>query len=235
MKTTFIQILPVIFILGLALGCAPAHPPDQIQLFNTPAPATLVAVPQVTLALPPPTGASTLPALTPATLPPDPTSAALPTITPLSVPTLSAAGRTATAETLAAQTSATNVPAPTAVLGENIFVTGLRMNPSPAKNAQPPTFFATFLNTTGESRSVNWCVEIWRPDETKKSFGVTTCRPRTLPPGTSEASSSDWKVSGIGACTPFRARAIGLDQDQARTPFTQPNGSPLWLDFQVCP
>ncbi len=182
------------------------------QAAATLTPTTTTATPVATLSatLPPPT-------LTPTTPPPTPTRRVL-TFTPSPMPTVSAS--------------------PTAALPPGVYVTNVRSDPAQPLNLQHIQFYATFVNTTGGTPNYRWCVEIWDPNDSKKSFGVTECRfSDTIPGGTNERPTLDnsYRIVRGGTCLPLRARAIWITSDNARVPFVQPDGSTFWYNFQVCP
>jgi hypothetical protein len=122
------------------------------------------------------------------------------------------------------------------VIAPGVYVTALRVSPPDPHRGLGMAFFATFLNTTGAEKGFRWRVEIWRTEPTKNSFGITDGKNRTIPTGSNELDTTgDYKVTGIAACLPLRARVISEDDEMRRTPFTKPDGSELWLEFQVCP
>jgi len=119
-----------------------------------------------------------------------------------------------------------------------VYVTHLRSDPAQPLNLQHITFYATFMNTTGSGASYRWCIEIWDPNNSKKAFGNTSCRDtNTVPVGVNEIMAWDttYRIVSGGSCLPLRARVIWITNDNARVPFTQPDGSIYWYGFQVCP
>ncbi len=116
----------------------------------------------------------------------------------------------------------------------DLYVTQLRIDPPSPVRSESPEFYVTFSNTTAAPRTHRWCVEIWDPRNSRNSFGVTTCRSREMPVGVSELDATGWRIR-VGQCLLFRARVVWEDEGRNRIPFTQPDGSDLWLDFQVCP
>lgn len=192
----------------------------------------------------------------PTLLPPAPTGAPL-TAAPTDMPTLAptaAAAATSALPTLVLPTDSgasvtiptvTPIPPSTGAPGGGgaanavrprggVYITRLRMDPATPRNKELVNFFATFINTTGKDSNATWCVEVYRPGE-KKSFGITRCDLKTIPPGTSEQVTTGWEIAGIRQCIPVRARAVLRDELDVRTPYVQPNGSALWLDFSACP
>lgn len=116
-----------------------------------------------------------------------------------------------------------------------MYVTGLRVEPTTPKASQGGTFFVTFQNAGGEKQGYNWAIEIWDVDNAKHPFGLTTPQNSAMPPGVSNGASTGWNVKGLGECHAYRARVVSRDADDNRTTFIQPDGSILWLDFNVCP
>lgn len=128
----------------------------------------------------------------------------------------------------------TTAATPTQNVPPGVYVTKLRIEPAAPRSGDQITFFASFLNTLGQTQEYNFCVEIFKPDNVGKSVGISTCTPQKVDAGTSEFTSSGWNVRE-GACTDYLARAISEDQAKARTPFQNPDGSIPYLAFQVCP
>lgn len=209
-RTQTAQITPTLIPLGTAPAVA-ANPTNAIA--TSPASQETAAPGAVDTTNPPATNsASAAVTATPALL------TVIPSITPLTTP---------------AATSAAKLVPPT-TLRSALAVTALRVDPpNPVRN-EPIGFKMTFLNRTGAPQIKSLCAEIWRPGE-NKSFGQTHCAPQTIPNGASELSTGGWILTGIKQCSPFRARVVEQDEDSIRTPIPQANGSPLWLDFNVCP
>ena len=123
--------------------------------------------------------------------------------------------------------SATTTPA----LPPGVYVTSLRVDPSPPNKSQPMTFFATFQNGTGAPQSYVYRVEIFRPDSLPPSLGVTSSVNVSVPVGVSVQQSGLYNVN---ACIPLRARVIWEGDHKKRNPFVKPDGSDFWFDFIVC-
>ena len=115
-----------------------------------------------------------------------------------------------------------------------IFITRLRLSPSTPHNKENVTFFATFTNTTGQDENAAWCVEIFRPNESK-SFGITRCDLKVIPKGVTEQAATSWQIAGIRSCIPLLARAVVRGEGDTRTPFVLPNGKAYWASFTACP
>lgn len=159
---------------------------------------------------------SPVPTATPVLTAAAPTQAAIPTTTRVTSPTVGPQ-----------VTPATNLP-------PGIYITRLRADPTKPRKGDPINFFATVLNTTGGPQVHRLCAEIYRAGE-DKSFGVTTCPPQTIPPGTNELNLGKTQVVGIHDCLNMRARAITSDEGEPRIALLQPGGGVLWFNLQVCP
>jgi hypothetical protein len=194
-----------------------------------------------------------LPTVTNAPLPtitnaPPPTSPAAPTTAALASPSLVPVTVTAEANiptvTRASTRVVTRVP-PTPAATETVMplpageppvvISALRFEPTTPKANEGPTFFATFLNRSAENQGYDVCIEIWRAEDVKQSFGLTACQDTPMPPGTTQVILGGWAPRGQGDCQPYRARAIARDEDDNRTPFVEANGQVVWVDFNVCP
>lgn len=128
----------------------------------------------------------------------------------------------------------TTAATPTLDFPPGVYVTNLRVDPPAPRSEDRIVFYATFVNTIGQTQEYNFCVEMFRPDNVGRSVGISTCVPHKVDAGTIELSSTGWNVRE-GACTEYLARAISEDQAKARTPFLRPNGEIPWLLFTVCP
>lgn len=116
-----------------------------------------------------------------------------------------------------------------------IYVTALHTVPDNPKRNQDVSFAATFLNTTGASKNLDWLVLVYQPDA-KKAFGETAAQGIAVPPGVSEfTSASNWTVRGPGGCLSLCGVPHMQNPDASRTPLNQPNGSAARVDFSVCP
>lgn len=175
------------------------------------------------------TSASTPTASTGATSTSGPAAVAtLPGTTPGTIPTITPS---------ATNTPGSTVKAPAASAPSNplpgLYVTRMRVNPKPRKN-EPINFYVTLTNTTGKPQLHRVCAEIYRAGELK-SFGITSCPPQTVQPGTSELMTGPWNLTGIHACLAVRARPVVRDEGETRVALQQPGGGDLWLDLEVCP
>lgn len=116
-----------------------------------------------------------------------------------------------------------------------LYVTDLTVEPADPRAGQPIVFHPHFLNSFGSVQTSNYCVEIFNADDESKSIGISTCLPQQVAAGTPTMDSTGWNVTRIGACTPYRARTVWLDDAKHRTPFQEPDGTIPWLSFQLCP
>ncbi len=231
----FISIL-IVGAAALAAGCG-GSPAPSVTNPTAPSPdAPTVAVPFT-----PNAPSDTLPTLLPTVLIPPtepPSSPTLILVTATPAPETSTPRPVTLAPTRPRATSTTAVVATPTLLPEGmpkVFVTALRVEPATPKADQGGTFFVTFQNVSGQNQGYNWAVEIWDVDNTKHPFGLTTPQNSTLPSGVSTQASTGWNVKGLGECHGYRARAVARDEDDNRTAFVKPDGTELWLDFNVCP
>ncbi len=154
------------------------------------------------------------------------------TLTPAITPTVGpTATRPPTLRPPAATATAT-VKAP-----PGIYALSIRVNPPTPLRGSPPTFYVTFLNSTGKPAGFRWFIKVFEPDKTN-SKGETSKKDDTIPPGTHElAANADWKIAGPGPCEQFIARAFWMNVETKQTfEFSKPGASvgPT-LGFQVCP
>ncbi|MBI4786973.1 MAG: Ig-like domain-containing protein [Chloroflexi bacterium] len=160
----------------------------------------------------------------------DPTSA--PTLT-IPLPTLSP-----TAEATATRRPPTVPPrTPTVTAPPGVWALSIRMDPAEPKRGAPPTFYVTFLNSTGKLAQYRWFVYVYRPEE-RRPMGETSKIPNDFPPGTFELPApADWAIRGPGPCEPFVARVAWHDRESNQTTeFSKPDGSGSpTVAFQVCP
>lgn len=170
-----------------------------------------------------------------------PTLAPVPgqTVVPVTLPPSSPIPITATSAAAAPRPSATAAPVGTATPFPEglpkVYVTALRVEPATPKPDTGGTFFVTFNNASGEERGYNWAVEIWDADNDRRPFGLTTPQNSPMPIGVSNYTSTGWTVKGLGECHTYRARVVSRDDDDNRATFIQPDGSILWITFNVCP
>jgi hypothetical protein len=158
-----------------------------------------------------------------------PVTTEIPSVTPIAVTA------TVVQPTRRVATATPKVPATPFPEGmPKVLVSAIRVDPPLPKADTPGNFIVTFQNRSGENLGYRWVIEIWREDE-EHSFGITDPQNSTMPPGETVLISSGWAPRGQGDCVFFRAKPIALDEDDNRTDFVQANGTPLWLDFNVCP
>lgn len=159
----------------------------------------------------------------------------LPTL-PLS-PTASITATTAVTAT-ATRRPATRVPAtPTINAPPGIYALSIRVDPKQPYRKNAPTFYVTFLNSTGQVQAMRWYIRIFQPGwPTAK--GETSKGMVTIPAGMSEqAAPADWAVYGPGDCEPFFAKAfwfIPEGQQMIEIPLPGATTGPQ-VSFQVCP
>lgn len=175
----------------------------------------------VTITVNPPTET-----LAPTALPPTPT--AVPTLVP---PTATLRRPTA----VAAVATATTAASPTVNAPPGVYVTGVRVDPPAPHAGSPIAFYGNFLNTTGSNQRYRWCVEIFKPDNLRRSEGITTCTSQEIPTGQSEQQSTGWVQNQIGECVLYLAYPIFEDEAKARIKFVKPTGDQIWQDFTLCP
>ncbi len=229
-------LVPILFAALFIVGCggAPAPPPTAnpnvptVILPFTPISQT-VELPTLLPTVIIPTVVATTPAPIVVVVTATPTSTSTPTTT-------SAVTRAPT------RIATTPTPAAPAQIGTpipnnlpQVLVTALTVNPTTPKPDNGGVYTVTFQNQSGEEQTYEWCVEIWNPDNVKNSFGHTDCKTSNFPVGTTTLTSTGWEAKGLGACTPFRARAVITDGHDNRTAFIKPDGTILWLDYSVCP
>jgi hypothetical protein len=115
-----------------------------------------------------------------------------------------------------------------------LYVTALRLEPSPPLRGQDIGFYPTFLNATGATQTYRWRVYIYRPDNFRNSFGETSVGQTTIPVDTSEQKAfGTWKVTG-GGCEDFVARVGWIDTDNRITHFAMPDGQLFEYRFPMC-
>ena len=159
---------------------------------------------------------------------PQPTATVQPTAVPptstVQPPTAVAVVATATTET-----------SPTVSAPPGVYVTSVRIDPPEPHAGSPIAFYGNFLNTTGSNQRYNWCVEIFKPDNLRRSEGITTCTSTEIPQGESEQPSTGWVQNQIGECVLYLAYPIFEDDAKARIKFLQPDSQQIWKDFTLCP
>ena len=95
-----------------------------------------------------------------------PLPTAVVTETPRATPTATATKRTVS---VAPQPSATPMPGTPA----DVFVSAIKIDPTPAKSKESPQFTVTFLNATGKPQMYRWFVKVYQKDQ-PQSFGETS-------------------------------------------------------------
>jgi hypothetical protein len=155
-------------------------------------------------------------------------------ITPLPAlsPTAEGAGLTPT------RRPPTRVPStPTISAPPGIYAVSIRSDPPQPTRGSPPTFYVTFLNTTGKLAQYRWFIKVYEPDK-PTAKGETSKAANDFPPGRFELPApADWAIRGTGPCEPFIARVFWFDRDSNQTnEFSKPDlsGGPA-LGFQTCP
>jgi hypothetical protein len=140
------------------------------------------------------------------------------------------------APTVAFSPTATRVPPTlTPSVPSGLYVTGLRLEPSPPMRGQEIGFYVTFLNTTGKDQAYRWIIYIYKQPNLRNSFGETTATAPLVPVGTSvQKAVGTWKT-GIGPCEDHLARVDWLDESKKPTQFVKPDGTPAEFPFTVCP
>lgn len=129
--------------------------------------------------------------------------------------------------------TATTAASPTLDIPPGIYATKITVDPPTPRAGEELHFTVHFVNTTGSAQTYNWCVDIFKSEDRKNSFGLVTCQSQLIPVGESDLTTPPYLVRQIGGCLPFVARAIFLDQQKARTPFLTPDGSDYWFDFSL--
>jgi hypothetical protein len=115
-------------------------------------------------------------------------------------------------------------------------VTALAVEP-PEPKSKPAQFFfrVSFLNTgDGAQTYPRWRVLIFPRGETRAT-GDPQSDTRVVPVGASELTTRMWDINTPISCEPYTAQPIWEDESGTRTRFTQPDGTRVELDFQVCP
>jgi hypothetical protein len=204
------QTLPPLATAIPATDVPTDAPPSVAPPTNAPA-ITVIVVTDV----PPPT--IELPTLLPtATTPPTQP----PTVAPTKPPAT------------ATKAPPTNTVVPTCPNG--VCVTNLQFSPAAPKRNQDVTFTANFLNSTGDTKSYNWLILVYRQGQTK-GFGESAAYNISVPPGVSTFSITHTVVKGPGGCEPFYARAGWKISAFEKYEFPNVSGEPATANFDVCP
>ena len=188
----------------------PTEPPAQPPATNAPA-ITVIVVTEI----PPPT--EILPTLLPTATP-------QPTLQPTTAPTRVPATAT--------NVPPTNTAVPTCPNG--VCVTELKFSPAAPKRNQDVTFTANFLNSTGDTKSYNWLILVYRQGQSK-GFGESTAYNISVPPGASTFNITHTVVKGPGGCESFYARAGWKISAFEKHEFPNVSGEPAAANFDVCP
>lgn len=202
-----------------------ASPITELALIETatPVPPTLTLPPSPT---PLPTDTATPTAtFTPSPTPLPPTPTATPTQTPTTTPTPTAT-RTPT-PTASATPTITPIP-------PGLYVTNLRLEPSPPKRGEDISFYVTFQNTTNRTQLYRWIVYVYRAENPRYSMTETTPILTEIPIGSVEQKALGIYRTGVGLCEDLFARVAWLDENRVAHFFNQPNGKLYELPFTVC-
>ncbi|MBI5305447.1 MAG: hypothetical protein HY868_25180 [Chloroflexi bacterium] len=160
----------------------------------------------------------------------------LPTVTPTAAPTNTPT--IAPTNTLTPTVAPTNAPAPTrtVVVAPGLYVSDVRVQPSPAPRGEDLTFYATFVNATNATQTYRWLVYIFKSDNRTKSIAETTRTETSIPVSASEQKSlGSWKLGVGGPCEDFVIRVGFFDQDNKSVNFMKPDGQLFEKELRVCP
>lgn len=125
--------------------------------------------------------------------------------------------------------------APPATPRAGLFVTDLRIQPSPVRGT-PLTFFPKFVNTLGTQMTFTWRVYIYRANDLSRSYSETTFTQTHFSATPGEVQSvGSWMLPLGGPCENFVARVGWLDSDNKVQFFMQPDGKIFEKPFTVCP
>ncbi|MBI5030959.1 MAG: hypothetical protein HZB51_10560 [Chloroflexi bacterium] len=158
-----------------------------------------------------------------------------PTLTPTIVAT-----ETITATTTVTLTQRPTVTRPRATATPrppaSVFVTAIKITPSPVRSNEPPVFTVTFQNTTGKALNYRWFVKLYLQDQ-PQSFGETAKLDSVIAPQlSSSAAPSNWKTLVVfPECMFLIARVFWLDESNQVIEFMKPNGTSPATGFYVCP
>ncbi len=131
--------------------------------------------------------------------------------------------------------SATYTALPTQVIPPYLYVTNIRIDPSPPERETYLNFYVTFLNTSSVTQKYRWNVYIYKQDDLKNSFGRIAPILTEVPANTDveQKGEGGWNT-GLGGCGRYLARVVWLDEANKETFFTQPDGQVFEWWFQVC-
>lgn len=194
--------------------------------------------PAVSLSLATPTALATATASSP---PVTSTSSAAETVTetPVLTPTV-VATETVTATTTVTTTVRPTTPRPRATATvrppTSVFVTAIKIAPTPVRSNQAPTFTVTFQNTTGQALTYRWFVKLYLQNQ-PQSFGETAKLDSVIPPQLiTLAAPTNWKTLVVAPeCLFLIARVFWVDENNQVIEFMKPNGTSPATGFYVCP
>lgn len=161
------------------------------------------------------------------------------TETPIIAPTIAATETLTVTETVTGTRRATATrprftatPKPPA----SVFVSAIKIDPTPVKSNQSPVFTVTFENNTGAAQSFRWFVKVYQQDQ-PQSFGETSKVDNLIAPKSSKLTApTNWKTLVVAPeCMFFIARVFWVDENNQVIEFMKPNGSSPATGFNVCP
>lgn len=201
------------------------------QPTNTPYPIFASLAPTFTRILP-----VVVPTIQPTELPA--TQVIMPTVTPINtviapMPTEVTATPISIIIPTTAPTATPIPPTPTVAIPPGLYVASVRLEPPIPGPGEDAFFYVTFLNTGTGTANYRWLVYIYKPENTKNSFGETSKILTSMPIGTSEHKVGTWKVTR-GACGTFLARVAWVDDANVATLFNRSNGQVFELTFNMC-
>jgi hypothetical protein len=224
-----ILIICLLGVLGIVFASSQGFVKISFgQPTNTPFPVFAPVISTVPVILPTLIAPTVLPTASPIVLGMTPTS--MPTIATLEpTPSVMVATQIPTAIPIATPIPST----PTPQIPPGIYVTGIRIEP-PIPNPGEDTFFnVTFLNTGAGTATYRWLVYVFKPDNTKNSFGETSKVLTSIPVGSGEQRVGTWKVTR-GACGTYLARVAWIDDGNRATFFNKPDGLVFEFSFNMC-
>ncbi len=222
-------VIALVILAAVTAGCAP--PPAPVA----PTHASFVLPTLIPPTKVPPTATLT-PTATVTPLPPTPTLTATPvgTVTVTQVASQAPATPAPSTATPTPAATATPAPSPTSAIPPGVYVTGIRIDPSPVRGT-PLIFLPTFLNSTEREQNYRWAVYIFRADN-QRGIGETSRTDSAVPAGSAElASNGSWQWPLGGPCDYFYAQVGWLSADNKITWFPATNGSIFQKGFTACP
>lgn len=175
------------------------------------------------------------------TLAPTVAATATARVTPTEIPTATAAATNTTiatvapTETVRPTTASQPIATATPAAAAGVYVTSFQLDP-PAPKSKPAqfVFHVGFLNTVGQVVNYpRWRVLIIPKGQTKAQ-GDPQGESKTIANGASNQNTEVWSIKVITGCETYTAQPVWQDEDGRQTPFTQPDGKPVGLEFQVC-